>query len=297
MTEAEYRADVMKRYPKMNLDEALRQDRMRTAREKDQANVDAENKWRDIAIGDISKRPEFEGLTGPEGKLLSQYTLTGKPDVGFTDTLGGKFGELFGAANLDKSGIDAIKARALATGQSPWASLMLEKQGVEQAARGDELSRLLSAGTAKAYGDLGVRGGMRSGSRERVATKGLLDSVMKRQDLARQGQADRLGILTTDEGQKLDLLKMLPGAQSQAFQSELNKANLWGDMANVSAGRKQALDLSNRDYSTGIDKTNLATLIGDKQSKSAFDMSKWQEQMKAWAADRQATATEEAGKK
>lgn len=238
--------------------------------------------------------PGFESLRDGSGRLQSQFTLEAAPDVGFTSNLS-SLEKLLSGINLNTQGLEALRGRALATGQSPWASMMLEKQGLEEAGARDRAAMSGNVGIAQAMSSLATRGGASRGARERIATKGAQSTMQARNAVARQGQLDRLGIMATDENQKLDLLKMLPGAEVQALQPGLQKASMWTNLADSEAGRRQQLDLSNRDYKTNVAKTNLQTLISDRDKKMDYEMAKFKELMAGYGAERTAQAQEESG--
>lgn len=57
----------------------------------------------------------------------------------------------------------------------------------------------------------------------------------------------------------------------------------------------QSADMQNeRQYQTGLQQSNLANTLADVASKREFDMNKYQEQMKAYGADKSAAAVEKA---
>lgn len=245
---------------------------------------------------DPAKGPAFTSLADGSGNLLDKYKLQAKPDIGFQSSLD-QLSQKLGGINLNTQGLEEIRKRALATGPSDWANLQTQIQGINENQQMDNAATSNNSGTAKAYSDLATHGGLSSAARERVATKGARDLATGKMGVARQGSLDRLGIASTDETNKLDLLKSLPASEVSALQPELQKTSMWSNMSDTENARQQALGLANRDYSTGVDKANLSTLTGDVTAKNAAAQAKYEEQMKGWAADRQATATQNSGKK
>lgn len=237
---------------------------------------------------------DYQALTDKDGNLLDRFKLKGEADVNVGSNLNDLIARLNGI-NLNKDGLEAIRKRALSPGQSQWADLMMQKQGIEEGAAMDAASRSGTAATNKAFSDLAVRGGLSKGARERIATKGNNALAMAKADARRQGMLDRFGIGTTDEAQKLDLLKGLPGMEVQALQPEMNKTSMWADLADSETNRKMNLDLSNRNYRTDINKNNLDSLIKDVGGRNTYEQGKYAERMKAWAANKQAQATAAAG--
>lgn len=214
-------------------------------------------------MGNAKNQPDYASMVGPDGKLLSQYALTGQPDVGFqaNDALG------------------YLKDKATATGPSAWAQLQQQLINQQKAAGMDTASVQGNAATAQGMGSLATHGGLAKGARERMATKGAMSTLMAKQQLGRDANKNSLDMLSTDEQNKNSML------------------NSWASLNESDLGRKQNLDLTNRDYSTGVDKYNLTNVIGDKQAQQQFDMQKWQTGMQALGSYQTARAQEESGKK
>lgn len=244
----------------------------------------------------IKQRPTYSSIRDENGNLLDQFKLKAQPNVGFNSNIEQLMQQLSGI-NLDKTALNKLQDTALSTDNSPWANLMLQKNDVDTASAMDKAGLAGNAATGSAFSDLARRGGISAGARERLATKGERNTMMAKQGVGRDAETNRLGILTNDANQKMDILKQLPGMQVQSLQPELAKTGMWGQMADSEAARKQGLDVANRDYATGVDKTNLASSIGDVKNKQDFDMTQYQELMKAWAANKQADATANSGKK
>jgi hypothetical protein len=227
--------------------------------------------------------PGYEGFRNADGSLKDAYTLKGGPDVGFTSNLD-SLNTRLGGINLNTQALQALRGEGLRSAGTPsaWGQMALSKAMSDAGAQGN-------AALASGMSALASRGGVSRGARERMASRGTRDTMMAKQkagmDIGMQDEANRLGILSA-----------LPGQEVQSLQPELQKASMWSSMADTEAARKQGLDLANRDYSTSVNKANLASLMGDVQGKQAFDMSKYQETMKAWGADRTASAQENAGK-
>ena len=211
-----------------------------------------------------SQMPDYMSAVDENGNLKSAYQLTGQPDIAF---------------NYNRGYLDKLGDYATSTGNSPCADLMLQKQGVEQGQKLDAFNRNANASRASAWSGMATHGGIRSGAKERLATKSARDMMTGRNDIFRQGELDRLGIQTTDQGNKLDVLKALPGAELNVSNAEFNAAN------------------TNRNYATDIMKTNLDTRLKDLGNRNQFAQDKWKTNMSTWAAERQAQATENAGKK
>lgn len=228
--------------------------------------------------------PAFSSIVDEKGNLKDGFSLSPKADIGFTSNLDDFKGM------LDPTILNLIKSRATATGPTDQANYLLQRQGIEQADSLENLVRQGSSAAAAARGSLARSGGLTSGARERLANRNALAMLTGRQQNTRQGQLDRLGILSNDEGQKTDLLKSIPGFENQ-------RASTYGNFVNEEAGRRQALDLANRGYQTDIEKTNLASRLANQKSRQEYDLGQYSELMKGYAANRQAEATENSGKK
>lgn len=227
-----------------------------------------------------NQMPGFNGITGDNGQLLSQYLLN-NPASNIDELM-----KQLNGINLNTEGLEALRSRATGQGPSDWAKLMLQGQDVQYGADKDALQKKLGSGQASAFSQLAARGGASRGSRERLATKGMQGGLMANQDLSRQKELNRLSTLTTDEGQKLDLLKALPGAEVASLQPALQKTNMWATLANSEANRK-----------VDVDKQNINSLLSNNTNQNSYNMNKYQSLMQGMAADRQATATENSGKK
>lgn len=273
-------------------------------------------------------RPEYQSGLGNDG-LISSPALRMNPrelekmaieaggDVGMTSNLADLDSRLSGI-NLNKEGLEAIRQQALSTGPSAWALKANERQGLEEANARDANVKLNATAGNEAMSNLMMQGGWGGGAAERMARDTSRATTSGAQNVMRQGALDRAGIGMTDESNRLDLLKQLPGMEIAALQPELQKTSMWGNMADSEQGRRVNLDLSNRDYKTGVDQFNLSTdmdrqkynndanmrsqefnignSLAEKRAKEAADLAAYQEQMKAWGANRTAVAQENSGK-
>lgn len=206
---------------------------------------------------DAEGRPvgkQFFSLIDPKtGLLYSQYQVAPK--------------------TLDDSklaGYQAVKQRALSTGPSAWAQLMLEKQKAEELAARDAAARQAATQAAQARGQLAMRGGLRGGARERLAQYSMRDALAARQDVAKQGIGSRFGILTEDESQRMKLLPQF--AEQEGKLAEYN------------------LGLTNN-----AQKYNIEQALKEKAARDEAEMQQYQERMKGWAAEKEAQATASQG--
>lgn len=272
----------------------------------------------------MAKRPGYLKDTDASGNLKAQYKLTPSEQLIAQKIKAGTLDpRMIDPATIQKislntQGIDEIRNRALETGDSAWAKLMLQKQGVDEATARDEATQRARSGQATAESDLAMRGGLGTGARLSLAKAGMRNLNRERQVAARQGSADRLNIGLQDQTQKNDFLKMLPGADKMVFDAAATnrdfdtgllkynndqrtgadkfniEANLNSDKYNADA--RMNADKYNIDMNTNTNKFNIEQALNDRKNQSADNLAAWQEQMKAWAANKQADATEKSGK-
>jgi hypothetical protein len=270
----------------------------------------------------------FQSILDQDGHLSNQYAVKPGADVKFNQlnhydpiTMKSNMGELddrLSGINLNTQGLEAIRDRALSSGPSSWASLMLQQQDQQKAAAQDKLAETNATQGAQARSQMAMKGGLQGGASERMARQNARDLMLGQQELGRDDASKRLGIMTTDESQKLDLLKGLPGMEAQALEPDLKKAGMWQSMAqseqanqlNTDFRNQQSmfdvdkfntqsqldLDLKNRDYTTGLDKYNNDSSIKGMDSINAYNQNKYNQDMAGWAANRQAQAIENSGK-
>lgn len=155
--------------------------------------------------------------------------------------------------------LQKLKEQAFAEGDSPWAKLQLESQGLEESRARDQAARSQAQGLAQAQANLMRQGGLSSGARERMAQTGARDLMFAQQGVAGQGMADRLGIQQQDLGRKTDLLKRFGDAESAARES------------------------------------NIGRTIGDVEKSGLFDVERYKQQMAAYGAKQSADAQRSAG--
>ena len=176
-------------------------------------------------------------------------------------SLRGEDGALKEEFKLDpyKSGMmQKLKAEAEGTGLSPWAQMQMDKQGLEEQNQLGAAQKSQQQALAQAQANMMRLGGMGGGARERMAGMGARDLMMANQGVARQGMMDRMGIQSGDLKRKQDLT---------------------GQLAKGELAAQEA---------------NLQSLTGDVRGQGDFDMGRYQEQMRAWAAEKGAQAQQAA---
>lgn len=214
------------------------------------------------------KPPEM-GLKMPDIQYGSPFAQPGRPDyiagydpktMSLLPQVQSRLGNL--------KGLDALRDRALGTGSSPWASMMTRKQFDEESDARERGKQEARSSANQAMTDLAMRGGLSSGARERATQNAAKNLLSMSQDVGRQGNINRLNIGVQDEQQKMGALSQLPG-------QELAMEQQWGQAA----------------------QTDQQRLLEENRQRNSYNQNTYQQQMQAWAAERQAQATENAGKK
>jgi hypothetical protein len=200
----------------------------------------------------------FFGGAGAGAALGGGVDSSGRPNDIFRESLRGQDGALKDQYKYDptKSGaFGALKEQAMAApGESPWAKMQLQKQGMEEMGAREGAGRAQSTALAEAQGQLMRTGGLGSGARTRMAMQSARDGARAQQDVARQGIASRLGIQEQDIGRQKELLGNVSGVE---------------------------LEGQNK---------NLGTLMGDVTNQGLFDLDKYKSQMAEWGAGKTANA-------
>lgn len=238
--------------------------------------------------------PTLNSLLDPSGNLKSQYQLQARPDVGYQSQIG-ELDKRLGNINLNTQGLQKVREYATGSGPSAWGKLMEEQQRMGEQDRRNQAAASSASAQSGAFSQLASKGGLSSGARERLAQQGGRNLSASQQDIARQGQEQRIGIGGQDEAQRLQLLSQLPGMEVQALQPEFQKTSMWGNLANAEANKASDLALQNRAYSTDVEKLNKLGALQENARLDQSNLGAYSEAMKAYAANQQAKATAASG--
>lgn len=170
---------------------------------------------------------------------------------------------------MDMRAIDSLRGEALRdpSQQSAWAALANQELNSQENRAQDSLQAQVEAMKANRLNTLASHGGYDRGSMERLGRQSF-------RDMLRQKQNNR-----AEFGQKrLDVSK----------QDETNRLNSLNNMA--------GLDQSRANYLTGLDRANKGGALGEFENKRNFEMDRYQSQLKQWASERNARATEQAAR-
>ncbi len=183
--------------------------------------------------------------------------------------------ERLGGINPDRTALNKYNAEANRTGLSKGAEQAMTAARY-LAARGRDDGKAQAAGeAAQASTALATRGGLRSGAAERLAGSmgnRSLDLAQTGRDTAARNQ---MNIGMEDEKNRIGMLGNAVGMNQNAAQFDLGKNQAIMGVASDDVNRRQ------------MENTKLNT----------FNMSKYQADMGAWAANKQADATANSGKK
>lgn len=161
----------------------------------------------------------------------------------------------------------ALGEFALSKGPSQQAQYL---QGLQKLGQQNALQTATQQGRgalSSSYSDLAQRGGLSAGARERLTSQNSRNVSQGLQGIRNQGLQDMLGISAADEGAKL---AALPTAQNLE-------------------GQRSAQDI-------GVKQFNIGGALNQLGGKNAANLAKYEEMMKAKAADQQAQATANQGK-
>lgn len=174
---------------------------------------------------------------------------------------------------MNTQGLEEIRKRALGTGPSAWAQMAQQKAAGDIANQRSAATASGNSAQAQARAGLASHGGLRGGAAERLALGGQQNLMSQRQNLASQGAQNNLNIGLQDETQRTELLKGLPGMETQALQPQI----------------------LNRQAGTEAQKYNIGNALQDKYAQDQAAQTAYQQQMQTWAAKNQADAIAKAG--
>lgn len=237
-------------------------------------------------------------------------------------------------AGPNQDALNALKSRAMAQGDSPWAALQKQQNELNRTTQMDQAGASALGASDMARSELAMRGGLESGASERIAENSARDLNANRAGIGRAAQSNALNIGISDDQTKMGLLSQLPGidlananfnlgqaqfntgAQNAASQFNAGAANTAGAFNATAANQvgefnnTQALDLSkfNAGQTTGVNEfnagmgnaanaLNAGNAIHGVTGVNDFNMNQYGINMGAWGAGKQADAIQNSGKK
>ena len=181
---------------------------------------------------------------------------------------------------VDMRGMDALRNQALtASADSPWLKTQMERFDLQKQSDIDEMNAASMGREAQARAALSSKGGLSGGAAERLAAGSSLNNMLDRQRIQKDINTGRLGAQTSAEEQRLESLRQLPDQEMALNQQNLAKQQYLADLER------------------GIAEGNISRAQAEAAAKRDFDMGIYSEQMKDWAAAKQANATQNAGER
>ncbi len=152
------------------------------------------------------------------------------------------------------------------TDVSPWAQMLLDRQGVEEQQALEDAQAQSMQGMAGARAQLAMRGGLRSGARERIEQFGQENLLGAQQQVRRSGELGRSDILGREEANKMSLMAELPGM-------EFNRAQL----------------------DAATQETNIGNVLDQNRLLNEAQLRQYEADQRAWAAQQQGAAQRASG--
>lgn len=253
------------------------------------------------ALFQNEQMPQIPGLSSilnPDGTLKSQYQLAAAPDIQFQAALPGEEAGL-NAIQENMNPLQQLESYADTsnTALSPWAQAQTQAEQEQQALQAGGAGTQANAARASAEDNLASHGGLSTGAMERLGINSANNLVNTQQNIAGQGILARLGIQSQDDQNKLAALEQLPGQEVNALQPALQKQSLYDQAAQTEQTNQQNLALQNRNYTTGVQQSNIANALAGNQQTNQYNMGVYQTQAQAAAANNTANAVQNSGKK
>lgn len=165
-------------------------------------------------------------------------------------------------------GYEKFKGEALRTGPSDWLNMSQMQNRLKEQGSRENAQRESNAATAGSLSKLATQGGLSSGARERAVESGAKNYLGMSQDIARNSDLNDLGLQIQDQTNKVGMLQALPGM-------EMGRMENWE--------KAKAADVDNQ--------------MKEVERLNKYNMDLYNKRMEAAAAERQARATENSGKK
>lgn len=163
-------------------------------------------------------------------------------------------------------GYNKFKDEATRDGGSGWLRRTEFMNALNEKDARDRGAAEVGGRTGEALSKLAAQGGMSSGARERAVMQGSKNWMDMSQDASREADRNNLSAGIQDEGNRINMLGQLPGMEQQR-------------MSNWTQAR--AGDLNNQ--------------LTESDRYNKFRMDRYNTRMQTWAAEQQATATENSG--
>lgn len=212
--------------------------------------------------GNVPENPGYSGFVDANGNLLPQYQLQAQASIlpQFQDM------------NSNNGALDYLNQYATSQGPSAWAQVAQQQNAAQTAQQMGAAGAQQNGANAGAEAMLASHGGLRQGAMQNLARAGAQNLISTKQGISNQSNQNNLGILATDDQNKL-------GALGTAASGNQAQANAWAQVA----GQQQQ-------YQTGVDQSNIQSLMTNNQNQNAFNSSAYNANLQAWGAKQQADA-------
>ena len=158
-------------------------------------------------------------------------------------------------SHYDSTYMDSLWDYANSTDASPWLELQLKQIASQGATQKDQLERARMGALAEGREDMAMRGGLRSGAAERLASSGMDRKMIESQALQRAILEEENKMRIAEEEARLGVRERMPGYEQ---------------------GRAT--------YETGIDQGNINTFTGAHTADYNAAMDKYQTDSEIWAS-------------
>jgi hypothetical protein len=215
--------------------------------------------WNTVLGGPLNPSNGFGGLLGGGPKPDLSFTMPTAPaNIPLYDPTA------VADMPIDLSGIDMYRQMAERTGPSTWANLAKESGALQTQNQQEQAQQTAAGQTAAAENALASNGGLSSGARERAEEGGETNYLDMSQNLERQNNMNNLQIGINDNQNQVQQLGALPGLENTALQPLFQQAGM---------------------------------IAQNNQAQNAYNMNVFNQGNQAIAANQQAIATENSGKK
>ena len=224
-----------------------------------------------------------ESIRNADGTLKGQYQINANFANAGPSNLGGLDARLGAVQGVDQwnvgntaalAGMGALNAMALSTGPTAYANA--QNQRIKLNAQNDlqKADANMAGSRAGAMSGLAASGGMDSGARERLGTNMMKANMANRSGIRNNAALAMADVSSNDALFKQGLMTQMPNmylglgdrlSENQRINSNLGmeKAGLWGNMANSESNRMADISKFNATTATEVDARNKTNAIQD----------------------------------
>lgn len=190
---------------------AAEQNRINSINNSQTVSQTLRNDQQGLGYGITGGGQNIYGINSPE-YLTMRDPVTGELSSRFTETMG--------SAN------QALLDKAMTQGDTPWASLQRQQLQNQYGTDMGNLAQSSASQLAQARGNLAMRGGLGSGSRERLGSAGMYQQMLGQQGLGQNLANNNLNVSIQDEATKNNLLQSMGNVQQGIQQGNINRLGM-----------------------------------------------------------------------